>query len=246
MQITSHQDYILLNWLALSVGFIHTILGPDHYLPFSVMSNARGWSYKKTIVITILCGFGHISSSIILGIIGLLLGIPVSKLSEIESVRGGWAGWLMIAFGAAYLLWGVRKAIIDSPHTHKHTHNEGEHAHVHNHSQEHSHVHDHYGKKKDITPWIFFTIFVLGPCEPLIPILIYPAAKGDISLIISVILLFGVATIITMTGIVSLSFYAGGNSRSYFLLPHRFNTYSHAISGGMILFCGLAMQFLGV
>jgi hypothetical protein len=40
-----------------SLGFFHTIMGPDHYLPFIVMSRSGKWSNKKTIWVTILCGF---------------------------------------------------------------------------------------------------------------------------------------------------------------------------------------------
>ena len=30
---------------ALSIGFFHTLLGPDHYLPFILLSRSRNWSY---------------------------------------------------------------------------------------------------------------------------------------------------------------------------------------------------------
>jgi hypothetical protein len=56
---------------AASLGFFHTLLGPDHYLPFIMMSWARGWSGLKTGLITFLCGLGHICSSVVLGLIGV-------------------------------------------------------------------------------------------------------------------------------------------------------------------------------
>ena len=65
---------------AASIGFLHTLLGPDHYLPFIMMSWARKWSRTKTLVITFLCGLGHIASSIILGMIGVSMGLAVKKL----------------------------------------------------------------------------------------------------------------------------------------------------------------------
>lgn len=60
---------------AASIGFLHTLLGPDHYLPFVVMSRANNWSIKKTALITVLCGLGHVGSSIILGALGLFLDL---------------------------------------------------------------------------------------------------------------------------------------------------------------------------
>ena len=29
---------------AAAIAFVHTLLGPDHYLPFVAMAKARGWS----------------------------------------------------------------------------------------------------------------------------------------------------------------------------------------------------------
>ena len=44
---------------AASIGFVHTIIGPDHFLPFIMISKARSWSFQKTIFITLLCGMGQ-------------------------------------------------------------------------------------------------------------------------------------------------------------------------------------------
>ena len=111
-------EVIVLAGTAAGIGFIHTILGPDHYVPFIVMSKARGWSARKTAIVTSLCGFGHVASSILLGIVGLFLGIMVFKLESIESFRGDLAGWLLVTFGFVYLLWGIRYAVrAGSPRT---------------------------------------------------------------------------------------------------------------------------------
>ena len=41
---------------AVSVAFFHTLLGPDHTLPFIVLARARGWSMARTLAITFVCG----------------------------------------------------------------------------------------------------------------------------------------------------------------------------------------------
>jgi len=110
---------------AASIGFFHTLLGPDHYLPFIMMSLARKWSASKTGMITFLCGLGHIGSSVVLGLIGVSLGLAVKKLEIVESIRGNLAAWLLIAFGLAYSMWGLRKAYRQQRHSHSHTHNTG-------------------------------------------------------------------------------------------------------------------------
>ncbi len=226
---------------AATLGFFHTILGPDHYLPFIAIAWARKWSVLKTAVITFLCGLGHIASSVVLGLVGVALGMAVNKLELFESVRGNVAAWLLIAFGIAYSVWGLRMAFQKKSHTHSHTHLPGTiHEHHHDHASEHVHVHDDT-ESRNITPWVLFIIFVFGPCEPLIPVLMYPAAKNSMLGLWLVTIFFGSVTIGTMLTVVLLS--RAGVS---FLPMTHLQRYSHAIAGGTILLCGLAIQFLGL
>jgi nickel/cobalt transporter (NicO) family protein len=226
---------------AASVGCIHTLLGPDHYLPFVMISWARKWSGFKTMVITFLCGIGHVGSSVVIGLIGVALGIAVGKLEFLESVRGNIAAWLFIGFGLAYLVWGLRQAYRNKPHKHLHIHTPGvEHDHDHDHHREHIHIHDN-AEKVNITPWVLFLIFVFGPCEPLIPLLMYPAAKNSISALLLITAVFAATTITTMLVIVTL---ARRGVKLVQLGPMQ--RYSHAIAGATILLCGLAIQFLGL
>lgn len=230
----------LLSATAVSLGFVHTILGPDHYLPFIVLSQAKKWSLKKTMIITFLCGLGHVASSIVLGIIGIAVGISISKLVAVESFRGNIAAWLFIAFGLVYMIISLRNLIKNKKHSHHHYHTDGEkHYHEHDHHLEHSHIHQ--TEKPNTTPWILFLIFVFGPCEPLIPILMYPAAENNISGSVIVSLLFAAVTIITMLSVV-LVFKLGFNKLN--LRP--LERYSHVIAGAMIFFSGIAIQFLGL
>jgi len=233
-------EFIILAGTAVSIGFVHTILGPDHYLPFIVLSKARQWSSIKTAMITLLCGLGHVLSSVVLGFIGIALGVTVFKLEAIESFRGELAAWFLIAFGFTYFIWGVHRAIRNRPHEHFHLHkNRDGHIHSHKHTRDHSHIHN--LKSDSLTPWILFTIFIFGPCEPLIPLVMYPAAKGNMITILMVVSIFGLTTIGTMLCIVLCSSY--GFSK----LPLRkFEKYSHALAGLTILLCGSAIKFLGL
>jgi nickel/cobalt exporter len=226
---------------AASIGFFHTLFGPDHYLPFIVMARARKWSVVKTTLITFFCGVGHVGSSILLGFIGIAFGIGINKLVFIESGRGNIAAWLFIAFGLVYFIWGMRQAYRKKAHKHIHVHADGTyHTHDHSHKDAHVHVHE-QSEKKNITPWVLFIIFVLGPCEPLIPILMYPAATNSISGMILVSVVFALVTITTMLGIVL----AGSFGLNY--LPFgRLERFTHAIAGAVILLSGIGMQFLGL
>ena len=236
---------VVLCATAASIGFLHTILGPDHYLPFVAMSRVGRWSPTKTAVITVLCGVGHVLSSVVLGLVGIAFGVAVLKLETIESLRGDLAGWLLVAFGLVYFIWGVRRAIRNEPHLHRHAHANGTvHSHEHSHVSEHVHVHEQRAasaqetpKAESMTPWVLFTIFLFGPCEPLIPILMYPAAKGDMWGVILVTAVFGFVTIATMTTVVMLSYLAVGSMRFA-----RLERYSHSLAGFVVLLCGAAIK----
>ena len=233
------KEIFVLCTTAAAIGFFHTIFGPDHYLPFIVMSKARKWSFGWTAALTFLCGVGHIMSSVVIGFIGIALGIAVMKLEVLEAFRGNLAAWALIGFGFAYFIWGIRQAIRNKPHKHLHVHEDGEHYHEHTHTEDHAHPH--ISKKANITPWILFTIFVLGPCEPLIPILMYPAAKSSISGLILVTAVFGGVTIATMMTIVMLA--SWGIS---FAPLGKLERYTHALAGATICCSGLAIQLLGL
>lgn len=230
----------LLSVTAVSLGFLHTILGPDHYLPFIVLSEARKWTTRKTMVITFLCGLGHVLSSVVLGLVGVLVGVSVQKLVNIESSRGNIAAWLFIAFGLIYMVISLRNLYKNRKHEHVHHHQGGEeHLHEHNHHSHHSHVHT--KDLRNTTPWVLFLIFVFGPCEPLIPLLMYPAAQNNLGGAILVSVLFSVVTIGTMMSVV-LVFKLGFKRLN--LKP--VEKYSHVIAGATILLSGMAIQFLGL
>jgi len=261
---------VLLYATAASVAFVHTILGPDHYVPFVAMSRAGEWSQRKTVVITLLCGLGHVLSSVVLGLIGIAFGVAMFKLEWIERFRGDLAGWLLIAFGLVYFLWGVRRAIRNQPHTHFHAHADGViHTHEHTHHADHVHVHlckarvsepgaqamgrpdadegtrgPLQGRLRDegrggasLTPWVLFTIFIFGPCEPLIPIVMYAAAKGTAWTVVGVTVVFSIITITTMLTVVLSSSWAIG------IAPlRRWQRFGHALAGLAVLACGVAVQ----
>lgn len=224
---------------ALTMGLVHTLIGPDHYVPFIMMARAGRWSIVKTMVVTFLCGIGHVLSSVVIGLVGVAAGIAVGRMEGIEGTRGEIAAWLLIGFGLVYALWGFRRARHGKTHLHSHVHDHDAHAHEHHH--EGGHVHVHGGERPSMTPWVLFTIFVFGPCEPLIPLLMYPAAQQHWSLLAAVTIVFSVTTIGTMMAVV-LAVSLGLRQ-----IPLGFmERYVHAIAGLVIFASGLAIQFLGL
>lgn len=234
------QEIWILLATAASIGFFHTLLGPDHYLPFIVMAKARNWSNVRTAVITSLCGMGHVLSSVVLGAIGVGFGLALNRLEGFESMRGDWAAWAFLIFGLGYLIWALWRMQRKNEHKHVHKHGALVHSHEHHHhhdkmsTDEVPHGHEHEDKEKNMTPWILFLIFVLGPCEPLIPILMYPAAEASTIGLLAVTITFAVVTITTMLAIVFAVIYGVS-----FIKVSRLEKYTHVIAGATIALSGL-------
>ncbi len=233
-------EMIILAGTAATIGLVHTVFGPDHYLPFIALSKARNWGIAKTALITFWCGVGHILGSVALGFIGIAIGAAIFSIEAIESFRGEIAAWFLIAFGFTYSVWGIHRALRSRRHAHQHLHENGEvHSHTHSHVTDHTHVHA--GKPGSLTPWVLFIIFVFGPCEPLIPLIMYPAAEHDMMSVVLVAAIFGVTTILTMLTIVL----AAGYGLKKIAIP-ALAQYSHALAGLSILLCGASVKFLGL
>jgi nickel/cobalt exporter len=206
-------EIMVLLTSAAGIAFVHTLMGPDHYLPFVSMAAARRWSWRKVLTITLLCGCGHLLGSVLLGLFGIWAQTEMSGLVAIEGWRGDLAAWLLFSFGLLYLAWGIRHA---------------GHGHIHQHSVAHP-------------QWLIFIIFVLGPCEPLIPLLMYPAAKASVFGVLAVTGVFGLVTVATMMAAVAISFY--GLRKLHFPSLQR---YGHAMAGATLSVCGASILFLGL
>src|SRR3989338_3366090 len=83
-------ELALLAATPAGIGFLHALLGPDHYLPFVLMGRAGRWSRAKTLTITFFCGVGHVGSSLLLAAGGVALGVAVGRLQVLEGLPGRW------------------------------------------------------------------------------------------------------------------------------------------------------------
>lgn len=227
----------LLLVAALTIGVVHTAVGPDHYLPFISLARERAWSLKRTLLITLACGLVHCASSIIVGTLGLALGWALSSMEAFEAMRGSVAAWLLFGFGLAYLIYGVRQYQRSQVHSHIHTHADGtRHKHPHKSSGAHAHAH----VKSSASPLVasLMVIFLLGPCEALIPMLMVPAATANLSAVLAVTIVFSVATLATMLVLV-----LAGTAVAERFRWQPVAGLSGMICGTVIGACGAAMLF---
>lgn len=230
----------LLAATALAVGVLHTLAGPDHYLPFIAIARARRWSRTRALGVTALSGAGHVGSSVLIGAAGIALGAGLGRLEWIEAARGDAVAWAFVAFGLAYAVWGLRRAGRAAPHAHAHPHADGSlHDHLHAHDGGHVHVHEAPEAPRpwrDVAPWLLFAVVAFGPCEPLIPVLMYPAARGSLAGVVAVTSVFAAATVVTMVAAV----YAGLAGAERLRHP-ALERYGHAVAGATIAACGVGI-----
>ncbi len=241
---------------AVGIGFVHTLIGIDHTLPFVVLGKARGWSLRRTLWITGLCGGGHVASSVLLGGAGIGIAIfatgldtgagyhwmsgRVGAFETIEAVRGDLAAWALVAFGLTYAGWSLARRRRRQRHVHAHA---GGLVHAHEHPEAAAHEHPKASAAgvAGLTAWSLFVIFVLGPCEPLIPILMVPAFQVGLWAVIPVTVAFGVTTIATMAAVVALAY----RGLDFVRFP-RLTAHVHTLSGLAIAASGLAMMLFAI
>lgn len=248
-------DLTVLLVTAVTLGAVHTILGPDHYVPFVMMARAQRWARRRVALVTFLCGFGHVASSGVIAVALALAGRAFtdwtdSRFAALHEARGPIAAWLLMGIGAALTVWGVVRALRRRTHAHLHVHADGTvHAHEHDHTGDHAHAHaapyapgDAPARAvRSLTPWVLFTIFVFGPCESLIPLMLVAWSTSGPAGAFLVGGAFAVATIATIMAAVALLL-AGVS-----LIPlGTLERWTTALAGLALVACGGAIQFLGL
>ncbi len=215
------QGMIILSTTALALGAFHTVAGPDHYLPFVALSKTRNWGIAKTLWIVIFCGLGHVLGTIVLAEFFIYLGYTIDDFKLFESMRGGIASWILLTSGVVYTIWAVYHLLMNKYKKHSHDKILGD-------------------KKKSVTFWWLFIIFVLGPCEYMIGLLYAASSRGTLSLIV-VSVLFSVATISAMI-VMTFLMLKGINLVKF----HKLEKYQHIMAGLTLAFCGIGIIFLGL
>jgi hypothetical protein len=229
---------LALTAAAVGVGSLHT-LAPDHWVPFAALARAERWSAGRTAVVTAACGLGHVTVSVLLGTLGLLFGLELLETfgRRMESL----AGLLLIGFGVAYAIWGIRRAI--GGHAHVHVH--GGRVHVHAHVHEHP-VHPHAAPHADApgyrrsTAWTLFLLFSADPCVAVIPLMFASAPLGWRGTL-AVVAAYELATIGTMVALAMPARTAANAVRGAWA-----EKWGDALAGATIAGIGLAVMALGI
>jgi len=220
------------------VAGLHTIAGPDHYIPFIALARSRGWEWKKTVWWTIICGLGHVWSSVLLGLLAAAIGWSIHAVGWMQEIRGSFAGWCLLLFGLIYFVVGLVRLKTNRLHKHFEQDSNGslyvfEHRHGGSAGQ---------GKRHRLTPWVLFIIFILGPCEPIIPLLYLPAAEQSWMAFLMLVLVYSIVTLASMVLMVAIGYFGWGRMGNNEFLQR----YHQPIGGAAVFLCGLGMVFFGL
>jgi nickel/cobalt exporter len=209
---------ITLALAAISIGALHS-LAPDHWIPIAAVGRARGWSAAHTARVVLACGFGHVTMSVVLGLVALSVGrATMTALGEqVASV----SGVLLVGFGVAYAVWGVRHALAHRLHGHHHDH--------------YDHVHD----PGRVGAWTLFAIYCADPCVALIPIL-FAAAPLPTSSTVAIVVAYELAAITSMVTMVTLA-----RAGASLLRGGWTERWGDSAAGGSIVLTGIAVALLG-
>ena len=196
---------ILIMVAGLAIGLEHAF-EPDHIAAVSTQIAKRKFQQSKSLKVFVgqstlrssllgaLWGAGHTSSLVLVGLLvfALAISIPDTVFIGLEFIVG-----LMLVFlgSMAYL----NKSIFKFRHLHPHTHEDGTiHAHPHTHDGEHRHGHKLYA---------IGCVHGLAGSGSLV--VLVASGLGNVEMVLSFILIFGIGSMIGMaiiSGLIGLPF----------------------------------------
>ena len=198
------------------LGLIHPLF-PNHWIPLIAISKAEKWTNKETIYATLLTGFSHTLSTIIIGIIVGFVGIKLSEsYSYITRVA---APLILVIIGIIYLFLDFR-----SSHHHHHFDINGESL-----------------KNKKSKKAIIITLCIglfFSPCIEIEAYYFQAATQGWVGILI-VSLVYLIMTLTVMVALVYLGLKGVNKFHSYFLEHHE-----KSITGVVLILLGLLAYFV--
>ena len=201
---------------SLLLGLIHPLF-PNHWIPLIAISKTEKWSNKETIAATLITGFSHTLSTIIIGIIVGFVGIKLSEnYSYITRIA---APLILVVLGVIYLLMDLRS-------THHHNHFE---------------INNEKLKNRKTKTAIILSLCIgmfFSPCIEIEAYYFQAASQGWIGiLLVSVVYLIMTLTIMVMLVYLGLK---GVNKFNLHFLDH----HEKAITGVVLILLGLLAYFV--
>lgn len=201
---------------SMLLGLIHPLF-PNHWIPLIAISKTEKWTNKETIVATLITGFSHTLSTIIIGIIVGFVGIKLSEsYSYITKIA---APLILFILGVLYLL-------LDFRSSHHHHHFE---------------INNDTLKNRKSKTVILFTLCIglfFSPCIEIEAYYFQAATQGWIGIFI-VSLVYLILTLTIMVALVYLGLKGINKFNSHFLDHHE-----KAITGIVLILLGMLAYFV--
>lgn len=211
-------EIILLLVTAATVGLVHTVVAPDHYLPVVALARAGQWPVRKLIWVAAICGLGRVAAAVILGLLVVGVGATTEWFSNTGILEGKWSAWALIGLGLAYALYSWFRLANSKKQQHKQAR----------------------AGMSSMTPWLLFAVFILGPCKFVVLALVIPGLQYGWPTMLLIAGVFGLSAMFTMVGLVLLGYY--GIS---FLPGGMLERHGHIAVGLLIALVGLVMLVIG-
>ena len=223
---------------AAATGLFHTVI-PDHWLPFVLIGRVRGWSVRRTALVSGVSAMIHVGLSILIAWLALRMGLATAEAAgrTLEWI----GGFMLIVFGLAYAAWAWRKGGHFHPGgalLHRSAGNggcpgeegPGHPQHLHYHADE-GLIRDRPGRRG----WTLVLAIGANPCVLLIP-LVLVAENRATPAVGWVILAYALPTVLLMVGLSVLGVLWGRRIRLPGAVRHM-----EAASGLIIAALGLAL-----
>lgn len=167
----------------LLIALLHALL-PTHWLSFVLVARAQGWKRSKMMRVVLVSGFGHVTTTTIVGLAAAALSKGFHE--AMAGIEAPLAAFVLGGFGLYYLVMGWRRE------GHRHC--------------THDHSDDPPGADK-VAIGALFIEMTLSPCETLIPIFL---ASGALpwALLITMAIAMSAITIAIM-GVLAYLAYSG-------------------------------------
>jgi ABC-type nickel/cobalt efflux system permease component RcnA len=230
-------DYALIS-VAVATALFHTLI-PDHWLPFVLIGNARGWSVRTTIAVSSVSALIHVVFSILLGLLALGAGIAAAEAIGESLERAG--AVLLVTFGVGYAVWAWHKG----GHFHPggirvHGEHEGDGCDGREGDANPQHLHYHADTQLIAGRNAWWLAFVVGvnPCVLILPVIFATASEGAAA-VAAVCVAYAVPTALLMVGLSAAG--VAGSRRLRLPLAAR---YMEVVSGILIAALGLLLVLL--
>ena len=218
---------------AAVLAILHTLV-PDHELPLAMIGRAQNWTIKKMAGVTLVAGAIHISVSMAIGVLAIVVSTQLAK--QVASTAHTISGGLLFAFGLVYTILAWRRR--GHGHSHGgigHSHGSKYAAHAHGRAPPSSGI-ELDSKGKPVISGSAWLVAIVGiaPCFTLIPVLLSALWYG-MTTILLVMIVYAISTIGMMVILTSIAL----KTITFITKLTKIEKYVEIIAGLIILAVGL-------